>query len=450
MPSSTRTFISTFLILTCTGVGLLAGTIDLTNLFDYENQPVPNYITRDNTTNNPIDNASATLGRVLFYDKSLSSDDTVSCASCHQQSVAFSDLAAVSDGVNGITGRHSPRLINSRFSDEAKFFWDERAETLEAQATLPIRDHGEMGFSGLDGAPNFDVLIAKLETLPRYQSLFEQAFGDATISEARMQLALAQFIRSIQSFDSKFDAGITQVNGNINADFPNFSTQENLGKALFLEDSQFNQAGVRTGGGLGCASCHEGSEFSIDPQSQNNGVISVANAPGAVDLTNTRSPTMRDIFNPDGSLNGPMMHDGSFATFDEVLDHYNDITYDPAVNPNLDNRMRGGRQGQGQQLNITQEERDAVTAFIKTLTGSDVYTNERWSDPFDSDDTMVLIEEPVVLLGDVNLDGNVNFLDISPFISRLLTGDYQVEADVNQDDAVSFLDITPFIVLLQN
>ena len=445
-----RTFLSAFLIFTFMGVVLLAGTVDLTNLFDYESQVVPTYITRDNTTTNPIQNASATLGRVLFYDKSLSSNDTVSCGSCHQQSVAFADLAAVSDGVNGITGRHSPRLINSRFSDEASFFWDERAETLEAQTTLPIRDHGEMGFSGIDGAPNFDDLISKLNALPRYQSLFEQAFGDTTISEARMQLALAQFIRSIQSFDSKFDLGIAQVNGNINADFSNFSAQENFGKALFLADARFDQTGVRTGGGLGCASCHEGSEFSIDPQSQNNGVITVANLPGAVDLTNTRSPTMRDIFNPNGDLNGPMMHDGSFATFDAMLDHYNNITHDPAVNPDLDRRLRPGRQNQGQQLNMTQEERDAVTAFIKTLTGSDVYTNERWSDPFDLDDAITLIEEQVLLLGDVNLDSAVNFLDIGPFVLMLTTGDYQAEADTNQDDIVSFLDISPFVQLLQN
>lgn len=444
------------IVLTCvifasTNVLLLAATIDLTDLFGYENQPVPSYINRDNTTTNPIDNATATLGRVLFYDKSLSTDDTVSCASCHQQEVGFSDLATVSEGVNGVTGRHSMRLINSRFSSEDRFFWDERAATLEEQATLPIQDHAEMGFSGENGAPNFADLIVKLEALPRYETLFTLAFGDATISEARMQLALAQFIRSIQSFDSNFDTGIAQVNGNINADFPNFTGQENEGKALFLQAAQFNRNGVRTGGGLGCAACHQGAEFSIDPNSGNNGVISVANAIGEIDLTNTKSPTMRDIFSPTGVINGPFMHDGSMATFEDVLDHYNDITFDPDTNPDLDNRLRGGRQGQGQQLVMTAAERSAVTAFVMTLTGNDVYTNERWSDPFDQDGSLTLIEEaPEVLLGDVNQDSAVNFLDISPLISLLVTGDYQVEADVNQDDSVNFLDISPFIGILQN
>ena len=441
-----RTTSSAVVIFTFMGVALLAGTMDLTDLFDYESQAVPEYINRDNTGNNSIENASATLGRVLFYDKSLSSNETVSCASCHQQSVAFSDLAAVSVGVNGITGRHSMRLINSRFSDEGRFFWDERAETLEDQSTQPIEDHGEMGFSGLNGAPDLDDLIDKLHAMPRYQTLFELTFGDATVSEARIQLALAQFIRSIQSFDSKFDAGIAQVNGNINADFPNFSTQENQGKALFLNPAQFDRNGVRTGGGLNCATCHEGAEFSIDPQSGNNGVITVANAPGEIDLTNTRSPTMRDIFSPTGALNGPLMHDGSLATFDAVLDHYNNITFDPAINPSLDRRLRVGRQNEGQQLNLTQAERDAVTAFIMTLSGSDVYTNERWSDPFDSDGTLTLIEE--TLLGDIDLNDEVAFGDIAPFINLLATGDYQTEADVNQDDVVDFSDIAPFIGLL--
>ena len=393
MNSTPRTIVTVFAIVALMGVFLVAGTIDLTNLFDYENQTVPNYINRDNTGNNEIENASATLGRVLFYDKNLSTDNTVSCASCHQQEFAFSDREMVSQGVNGLTGRHSMRLINSRFSGEARFFWDERAATLEEQTTLPIQDHIEMGFSGENGAPDFDDLIVKLESTPYYKSLFTLAYGDAAITEARMQLALAQFIRSIQSFDSKFDAGISQVNGNLNANFPNFTPQENQGKNLFLAAPQFAMGGVRVGGGLGCGSCHQGPEFSIDPQppnqQQNNGVITVANNPGATDLTNTRSPTLRDIFSPAGILNGPLMHDGSFATFDSVIDHYNDITFNPAINPNLDARLRG--QGPGQKLMMSQVERNALTAFLKTLSGNDVYTNQRWADPFESDGTITLI-----------------------------------------------------------
>ncbi|WP_084417172.1 cytochrome c peroxidase [Mariniblastus fucicola] len=383
-------------------VCLVAGTIDLTSLFDYENQTVPAYIQQDNTPpGNAIDNATATLGRVLFYDKNLSSDNTVSCASCHRQEFAFSELAVVSSGVNGVTGRHSMRLINSRFSDERRFFWDERADSLEEQVTQPIQDHAEMGFSGTNGDPDFDDLIVKLNATSYYKSLFTMAFGDSAITEARMQDAMAQFIRSIQSFDSKFDAGLTATNGNINAPFPNFSEEENLGKQLFLQAPQFQnpppgqpRTGIRVGGGLGCAACHRGAEFAIDPQQgaqRNNGVIGVAFEPGSVDLTNSRSPTLRDILSPEGFANGPLMHDGSMSSIDDVLDHYNDITRDDTVNPNLDPRLHGGPNGPGQKLMMTQQERDAVTAFLKTLSGNDVYTNERWSDPFDGDGSLGLI-----------------------------------------------------------
>lgn len=450
MRSPFRTILTAFAILMLTGVFLVAGTIDLANLFDYGNQTVPNYITRDNTANNPIDDATATLGRVLFYDRNLSSDNTVSCGTCHHQEFAFSDLSIVSQGVNGPTGRHSMRLINSRFSDEVRFFWDERAATLEAQVTQPIQDHGEMGFSGTNGDPDFDDLIIKMEATPYYKTLFSEAFGDDSISEARMQLALAQFIRSIESFDSKFDVGLSQVGGNINAPFPNFTPEENQGKNLFNQPPQFAAGGIRVGGGVGCAGCHQGAEFSIDPQppnqQRNNGVITVAITPGAIDLTNTKSPTLRDLFSPAGVLNGPMMHDGSFATFDAVLDHYNDITFDPAVNPLLAPRLRGGNQGPGQKLMLTQQERDALTAYMKTLSGTDVYTNERWSDPFEADGTLTLIG--AFVLGDVNQDGLVSFLDIAPFIAVLTSNGFQEEADINQDNVVTFLDIFPFISLL--
>ena len=173
--------------------------LDLTKLHSYENQEVPAYINRDNTPgNNPITDIGATLGRVLFYDKRLSKNSTVSCASCHQQEAAFGDPAIASVGVTGTTGRHSMRLVNARFATERRFFWDERADNLEMQVTMPIKDFNEMGYSGEDGAPSFTNLITKLSQLAYYQDLFSLAYGDAEITEERIQLALAQFVRSIQ------------------------------------------------------------------------------------------------------------------------------------------------------------------------------------------------------------------------------------------------------------
>ncbi|MEO0470343.1 MAG: cytochrome-c peroxidase, partial [Bacteroidota bacterium] len=341
---------------------LSAGTIDLNNLLNYANQAVPTYITKDNTPiGNDISDAGATLGRVLFYDKNLSLNQSVSCSSCHQQAFAFSDPMVRSVGLSGgLTGRHSMRLVNSRFADEVRFFWDERATSLEDQVTQPIQDHVEMGFSGADGDPAFDSLINRLESIEYYDDLFTLAFGDDQISEARIQQALAQFVRSIQSFDSKFDVGRAQVPNNA-MPFPNFSQEENTGKQLFIQP-----AGQ---GGAGCAGCHRPPEFDIDPNSLNNGVIGVVDDSLSTDLTNTRSPSLRDLVNPDGLLNGPLMHDGSFDSLIQVIEHYNLIV--PGQNNNLDLRLRGGPgpNPPGQDLQLTDAQKNALVAFLGTLTG---------------------------------------------------------------------------------
>jgi len=354
-----------------------ANTIDWNNLPNYANQSVPNYITKDNTGNNSITDAGATLGRVLFYDKNLSKDNTIACASCHQQASAFSDLAQASIGVNGTTGRHSMRLVNARFADESKFFWDERAATLEAQTSQPIQDHIEMGFSGENGDQDLNALTQKLEDIDYYREMFSLVYGNTEITEAKIQEALGQFIRSIQSFDSKYDIGRAQANSDRQA-FANFTAQENEGKQLFIERPEFNQNGVRIGGGLGCGGCHRAPEFDIDPNTMNNGVTETLEG-SEQDLSNTRSPSLRDVFAPNGNLNGPFMHTGSFSTLESVLAHYNEI--DSEMNNNLDRRLRPN--GNLQKLQMTQTEIDNVVAFMKTLTGSDVYTNAKWSNPFD-------------------------------------------------------------------
>lgn len=354
-------------------VTLTAGTIDLNNLDTYASQTVPNYIRRDNTpANNQISNRGAALGRVLFYDKNLSANNTVACASCHQQQFAFGDTAQLSLGfMGGRTGRHSMRLVNARFGEEANFFWDERAISLEDQTTHPIQDATEMGFSGSNGQPDLDSLIRKLEAIPYYTDLFTAVYGDAAITEDRMQKAFAQFIRSIQSFDSKFDTGLAAANGNINANFTNFSTAENAGKALFLAPPPQ--------GGAGCQGCHRAPEFDIDPASLNNGVTAVAGSATLTDLTNTRAPSLRNLLNPNGVLNGPLMHNGNFNTLAGVVAHYNLVPQN-ANNTNRDPRVTGA----GGSLGLTQGQRDNIVAFLGTLTGSDVYTNPKWSNPFDS------------------------------------------------------------------
>lgn len=351
--------------------------IDFSNLFNYSDQYIPVYITKDNTPNgNNITNEGATLGRVLFYDTNLSTNNSVSCASCHMQENAFGDTNNVSQGINGQTARHSMRLINSRFAIENNFFWDERANSLEEQVTMPIQDHIEMGFSGENGDLNFTDLITKLNTTEYYPYLFTIVFGSSVIDETRVQNALAQFVRSIQSFDSKYDDGRLLVNNN-NLPFPNFTTQENQGKNLFLQPPVFDASGSRINGGVGCAGCHQAPEFDIDPNSLNNGVI--GNGTGSeTDFSITRAPSLRDIVKQNGESNGPFMHIGVSNNLITVLNHYNEINI--LGNTNLDPRLRPN--GNGQQLNMSIEEKDAVIAFLITLSGSSVYTDEKWSNPF--------------------------------------------------------------------
>lgn len=330
--------------------------------FTYANQPVPPYITKDNGAN-AITDAGAVLGRVLFYDKGLSINDEISCASCHVQANAFGDANVQSTGVNGVTGRQSMRLVNGRFREDERFFWDKRAGTLEIQTTMPIKDHVEMGFSGLDGNPAFADLLIKLDTISYYDQLFTNAFGDATITEERIQLAMAQFVRSIQSFDSKYDIGRAQVSGEMDP-FPNYTALENEGKRLFNT--------TPPEGGGGCGACHRPPEFDKDPISGNNGILTNLKD-GGEDTTVVNVPSLRNIFKPDGSPSSPMMHDGSKLTIRQVFDHYSSI---PNGLNGLDERL------DGRDARFSEKQMEAITAFLKTLTGPDIFTNEKWSDPF--------------------------------------------------------------------
>lgn len=353
--------------------------IDPNNLANYANQGKPAYINKENTGGNIITDAKATLGRVLFYDKNLSIDNTVSCGSCHKQEFAFSDTAIASKGVaGGITARHSMRLVNARFGIEQKFFWDERAATLEIQTTKPIQDHAEMGFSGLSGRPGLTALLTKLQAIGYYNELFKFVYGDITVTEARMQECMAQFVRSIQSFDSKYDAGRAVV-ANDGQPFPNFTAIENNGKQLFLTPPVFDAGGNRISGGAGCNGCHNAPEFDIDPNTGNNGIIGRI-APGTgIDITVTRAPSLRNLTNTAGIENGPFMHTANLLTVQNAIGHYNTINIAPG-NTNLDPRLRPN--GQGQKLNLTGAELAAIAAFLRTLSGTAVYTDNKWSSPF--------------------------------------------------------------------
>ena len=348
--------------------------------FNYANPELPLHYKSteanesDNTPeSNTITDIGATLGRVLFYDKKLSDNNTISCASCHEQSAAFSDNNQFSIGLNGeTTRRNSMTLINSRFYENGRFFWDERSSTLEEQVLLPIQDHIEMGM-------NLNQLEVKLQDLDYYNILFEKAFGSSQVTSDRIAKALSQFTRSIVSVNSKFDEGFAAASYPEDEeqmpDFNNFTSLENLGMDIFYRG--------RNGGT--CLYCH-GTPQHVNDEAKNNGLSLNYIDNGLGEITGNSSdnalfkvPTLRNI-----AKTGPYMHDGRFETLMDVVNHYSDGVQD---HPNLHFRLKtldDGQAGNAEvlRLNLTQLEKEALVAFLNTLTDEKVLDEEKYSDPF--------------------------------------------------------------------
>ncbi|WP_246840632.1 cytochrome c peroxidase [Lacimicrobium sp. SS2-24] len=332
----------------------------------------------DNTpVDNPITDAAATLGRVLFYDKKLSANGTVACASCHVQENGFSDARVKSLGFEGEeTRRHSMGLTNARFYGSGRFFWDERATSLEEQVLMPFQDPLEMGLV----LPELEEIIREQDYYP---ILFEQAFGDTDVSSDRIADALAQFIRAMVSTNAKYDMARAEVSSPL-ADFPAFTDQENLGKALFFEAKQ-----AANGDLVGCAGCHSSEAFTgplpVGPlgnsSATNNGLdsestddLGLAEVTGnPLDTGRFKSPSLRNI-----AVTAPYMHDGRFSTLEEVIEHYSSgIQAHPGLQPPL-----LGSDGSVNQFNFTDDEKAALLAFLHTLTDEALLIDERFSDPF--------------------------------------------------------------------
>ncbi|QQR88339.1 MAG: c-type cytochrome [Flavobacteriales bacterium] len=319
----------------------------------------------DNTpADNPITDAGATLGRVLYYDKKLSVNNVTACASCHHQDKAFTDGLAFSEGhLGGETRRNAMTTVNLRYYKGKHMFWDLRAEDLETQVVMPITDAIEMGM------PSLSELETKLSGISYYPPLFEAAFGDEMITSDRVSKALAQFIRSITSFTSRYDQGL-------NTGFADFTPQELLGKTLV--------------GTKFCTECHGdvtatgtqdqtfligeffgknegfGSNNGLDPSYTDNGYGEISGL--AQDQATFKFPSFRNV-----ELTAPYMHDGRFATLEEVMDHY-DIGI--TAHPNAGIQLPPGG------IPLTPDEKSAIIAFLKTLTDHSLLTDVRYSDPF--------------------------------------------------------------------
>jgi cytochrome c peroxidase len=312
----------------------------------------------DNTPpDNRLTDHGATLGRVLFYDSRMSANNTTACASCHHQKHSFVDPQRVSKGFeNKLTDRNAMTLVELRYYPRGRFFWDERARTLEEQVLMPIQSKVEMG-------QDLTNLVEIFSRDAHYPELFERAFGEKKVTKERLAKALAQFLRAMVSYESRYDKGLAKV-ASVNDDFPNFTPQENRGKNLFLAR---------------CASCHmpggQSAHFFMN-QPRNNGLdTDIRKTDGGVgDLTLNRgqmgrfkSPSLRNI-----EVTGPYMHDGRFATLEEVIDHYSNGI---KQHPNLDGRLR-------RPMNFDAGQKAALVAFLKTLTDRNFLTDPKFSDPF--------------------------------------------------------------------
>ena len=255
-------------------------------------------------------------------------------------------------------------LIDAKYYPNGRFFWDQRAATLEQQVLMPIQDLVEMGIT-------LDTLVKRVQDQPYYPSLFTKSFGNNTINSDLISKALSQFVRSIVSFQSKYDQGRQNFPANPapapNAVFPNFTTQENRGKEIFLSPIG------------GCAPCH-GSETFTAPQEKNNGLdmSTVDRGFGAV-LNNAnldatfKVGSLRNI-----ELTAPYMHDGRFATLEQVVEHYNSGVKN---HPNLSQQLRLPN-GQPRLLNLSDADKAALVAFLKTLTDTNVTADVKYSSPF--------------------------------------------------------------------
>jgi cytochrome c peroxidase len=359
---------------------------------DYETVRIPKHIEQaeldklDSTpVGNPITNAGATLGRVLFYDRHFSRNDTTSCATCHEQNAGFSDPRRFSRGfAGGHTGRNSMGLANLRYSNvnglEPGFFWDERVATLEQQVLMPIQDEVEMGMT-LAG------LEKKLAKLPYYPALFSAAFGSNKVTSRRIARALAQFVRSIVSFDSTFDRSLAAATSEVTRGNSLESAESKLteaeqhGRSLFMD-------GVDGVDEFACQMCHVPPTFNMN-MSHNIG-LDLKYLDRGLGALNRES---NDPFTPsnDGkfkasslrnvALSAPYMHDGRFKSLEQVVEHYSDGVH-PHPNLTLAFAVRADNMKPTSGFGLSKPDQAALVAFLKTLTDESLAKDSRFSDPF--------------------------------------------------------------------
>jgi cytochrome c peroxidase len=311
---------------------------------------------------NPLTVEGVDLGRHLFYETRLSRNNTMSCGSCHQQPLAFTDGKALSTGINRLqTKRGSMSLANMLWFSQ--FNWDGSATSLEEQALKPLEDPLEMHQPVAEA-------VNKLQQTERYPPMFEKAFGSATITKENILKALAQFQRTLISGNSRYDRYLQKKEV--------FTPDEVEGMALFMTHPD---PSTNTRGG-NCGDCHGGVLLTtrtfhnngLDFEPKDNGLGDISGK--ATDNGKFKSPSLRNI-----ALTAPYMHDGRFKTLEEVLDHYNEhIRFNT---PNLDPLItEASNMPNGRSLGLTSEEKRKIIAFLHTLTDTTFINDKRFSNPF--------------------------------------------------------------------
>ena len=315
---------------------------------------------------NPLTVEGVYLGRMLFYDPVLSIDSSISCASCHKQEYAFAEPVAFSTGVFGLkTERNASALFNLAYNK--KFFWDARVNTLRDLVFEPIQAHNEMSMT-------LPLLRDKLLKINRYKEYFKKAFNSEP-NVFDMSLAMEQFLLTIVSKDSRFNQFFPGDNVSI------LNASELRGAFIFNGLVNFDANGKTKG--ADCFHCHGGelaqqnnismggiSNNGLDMNFEDLGFGGITNL--SQDRGTFKAPSLINI-----ALTGPYMHDGRFKTLEEVVDHYSDnVNYS---SPNLHPQMsiHGGKQ-----LNLSQQQKDDLLAYLRTMTDKVFITNPKYSNPF--------------------------------------------------------------------
>jgi cytochrome c peroxidase len=315
---------------------------------------VSKYYVSSTTKKSDSLNKIATLGRVLFYDSHLSVNNAISCGSCHKQEMGFADNTAFSVGYEGrLTGRNSLSIADLQSS--GNLFWDGRETDVTNLVMRPVTNHVEMGID------NADVLTQKLAALSYYPQLFASAFGDNQVTIDRISKSIELFMEAITTGNSRFDqysAGTTSA----------LTTQEVNGRTLF--DTKYN-----------CGSCHNGfggygssgnfKDIGLDETYTDKGRGALSGA--SADMGKFRVPNLQNV-----ALTAPYMHDGRYQTLDEVIDHY---SHNVRNSNNLDTLLKDNT-GHARQMNISDNEKQDIIAFLKTLTDNKLISDPKFSNPF--------------------------------------------------------------------